>query len=407
MACPFLSKKLPWLRLLLLSPWSVSFSSTETDSMFSIIGFSHIFLSPSIAPLILLIKNWFLKGEPLPIFKVLGHCYCVGTIHCPRQGWWKVFASLTSVVATTWSLASELSNPHKHCNHLHNWWAIFSKAGPTSNSSLLWHLKSQGLPMHTYSNWGCKRKNKWDQFSREEYKSYRLEWSNLTDSWHMQRAHQTLEKRFAVLSDFLKMKGQSLGKCNLGQYCCNSEIYIITLTGVSFMPYCNAKPYCSVWASQMNKMRTLHGELNNQGEEYLKIVFVVNPFYASSGKIATAAGHVHLNPLTCLPGSEKQGVKTPLNWHLNYTLLNKKVTFGAYELGLAFFSIWTFICNTGFLVIVSKWEIPSQVADRLNKESCSVIKQSFGYSPVFPPAFAQSIWAVLGPDTLFLLSRIQ
>lgn len=139
--------------------------------------------------------------------------------------------------------------------------------------------------MHTYSNWGCKRhlrQNKWDHFSEEEYKSYRLEQSNLTDSWHMEKAHQTLEKRFAVLSfDFLKMKGQSLGKCNLGQYCCNSESYIVTLPrGVSLMSYCNVKPYCNVWVSQMNKMRTLHGKLNKQGEEYLKIMFVVNPFYA-------------------------------------------------------------------------------------------------------------------------------
>lgn len=67
-----------WLRLLLLSPpWSVSFGSTETDPTFSISSFSHIFLSPSIAPLILLIKNWFLKGRSLPNFKVLGHCHCV------------------------------------------------------------------------------------------------------------------------------------------------------------------------------------------------------------------------------------------------------------------------------------------------------------------------------------------
>lgn len=134
--------------------------------------------------------------------------------------------------------------------------------------------------MHTYSNSGCKRhlrQNKWDHFSEEDSKSYRIEWSNLTDSWHMQKAHQA----FAVLlSDLLKMKGQSLGKCNLGQCCCKKS-HIITLSrGESFISYCNVKPYCSVWVSQMNKMRTLNGKLTNQGEEYFKKVFVVNPFYA-------------------------------------------------------------------------------------------------------------------------------
>lgn len=211
-----------------------------------------------------------------------------------------------------------------------------------------------------------------------------------------------------------KMNGQTLGKCNLGQCCCTSESYIITLPrGRSFMsysnvkPYSNFKPYCSVWVSQMNKMRTLSGKLTNQAEEYLKKMFVINPFYAChQGRLPQLQGMYISTHWHAYLEVKKQGVKPPPNWHLNYTLSNRKVTFGAYELGLAFFSIWTFISKTGSLVIVSRWEIPSQVADRLDKEFCSVIKQSFGYSTVFPPAFAQNIWAVLGPDTLFRLSRI-
>lgn len=193
---------------------------------------------------------------------------CGGTIQ-----WWRVLLSLPSVVATTWSLAAELSNLHKHCNHKLLKSCFFLKLGPHP-TLLFWHLKSEGLHMHTYSSCGCKRhprQNKWDHSSGEDYKSYRLEWSNLTDSWHMHKAHQALEKRSAVLlSDFLKMKEESLGKCNLWQYC-NSESCFITLPrGGSFMSWSNVRPYCSVWVSQMNKMRTLSGKLTNQGEEYFK-----------------------------------------------------------------------------------------------------------------------------------------
>lgn len=182
----------------------------------------------------------------------------------------------------------------------------------------------------------------------------------------MQKARQALEKRFAVLlSDFLKMKAQGLGKCNLGQCCCNSESWIITLPrGVSFMSHCNVKTYFSVWVSQMNKMRTLNGKLTNQGGKYLKTVFVVNSFYTChQGRLPQLQGMYISTHWHAYLEVKKQGVKPPWNWHLNYTLLNRKVTFGAYELGLAFFSIWTFIPKTGSLVIVSRWEISSQVAD--------------------------------------------
>lgn len=69
----------PLFRMLLLSPpsWPVSFGSTETDPMSIIISFSHIFLSLSIPPLILLKENWCLEWGPLPNFKVLGHFHSV------------------------------------------------------------------------------------------------------------------------------------------------------------------------------------------------------------------------------------------------------------------------------------------------------------------------------------------
>lgn len=44
----------------------------------------------------------------------------------------------------------------------------------------------------------------------------------------------------------------------------------------------------------------------------------------SSGKTATAAGHVHLNPLTCLPGSEKERGETSAELASKLHLIKQK-----------------------------------------------------------------------------------
>lgn len=127
---------------------------------------------------------WFQSSWGLPLYR--------GTVQCLRR---VMKASCIIHLCVQWPQPGLWLQSHQTFLSvaITNYWrANFSKAGPKSNSSL-WQFQLQGLHMHMYSNCGRKRhlrQNKWDHFSGGDYKSYRLERSNLADTWHMHRAHR-------------------------------------------------------------------------------------------------------------------------------------------------------------------------------------------------------------------------
>lgn len=184
--------------------------------MFSIIIFSHIFLSPSIGPLILLIENCWLERGPLPFFKVLWHCHYVkAPFNASGVLMESSYITHHCVVVTTWSFAAELSNLPKYCNlKLLKSYFFWSWAHIQHVSSLTFEIAGIAHA-HLFELWVQKAPQ------TKQVRSFFWRRPQIQQTWTKQLDRQLThaegssgfshqEKRFAVLlSDFLKWRDRA------------------------------------------------------------------------------------------------------------------------------------------------------------------------------------------------------